>query len=98
MVSVVCFVVPIVIEGVHATTPGHCVRGDEVSYLRIFGVSEKVEVWCELESVTGVMEDLGVQWDFLVCLEMWGSGRDENVDAGFLLFPVSGFVGCRGLT
>ena len=51
-----------------------------------------------MESVTGVMEDLGVQWDFLVCLEMWGSGKDENVDAGFLLVTVSGFVGCRGLT
>ena len=44
------------------------------------------------------MEDLGVQWDFLVCFEMLGSGGDDNFDAGFLLFAVSGFVGCRGLT
>ena len=31
------------------------------------------------------MEDLGVQWDFLVCLEMRGSGWHEDVDAGLLL-------------
>ena len=98
MVSVACFIGPIVIESVNATTPGHWVRGDEASYLRIFGVSEKIEFWCELKSVTCLMEDLGVQWDFLVCLEMFGSGGDDNVDAGFLLFAVSGFVGRRGLT
>ena len=44
------------------------------------------------------MEDLGVQWDFLVCPEMWRSGGDENVNAGFLLFPVRGLVGFRGLS
>ena len=66
--------------------------------MSVLGVSKKVEVWCELESVTGVMEDLGVQWDFLVCLEMRGSGRNKDVDPGILLISVSGFVGCRGLT
>ena len=50
----------------------------------VLGVGEKIEVWCELESVTGVMEYLGVQWHFFIGLKVLGSGRDENVDTGFL--------------
>ena len=63
-VGVTCFLGPIVIESVHSAAPGHWVRGEETSYLRILGISEKVEVWCELESVAGVMEDFVVQGDF----------------------------------
>ena len=63
----------------------------------ILGTSEKVEVWCKLESVTGVMEYLGVQRNFFVGFEMRGIGRDKDVDAGLLLFSVRGFVGGRGL-
>ena len=60
----------------------------------VLGVSEEVEVWCELELVTGIMENFGIEWDFFVGLEVWGSGRNENVDTAFLLFPVRGLVGC----
>ena len=56
-----------------------------------------MEVWCKLESVTGVMKDLGVQRDFLVGFEVRGSSMNENVDTGFLLFSVSRFVGRRCL-
>ena len=38
----------------------------ERGYLFVLGVGEKVEVWCKLESVTGVMEYIGVQGNFLV--------------------------------
>ena len=65
--------------------------------MRILGGCEKVDVRCELESEAGVMKNLGVQWDFLVCLEMLGGGGHEDVDAGFLLLPVRGLVRCRGL-
>ena len=60
----------------------------------VLGVGENVEVWCELESVTGVMEYLGVQGNFLVGFEMWGIRRDKDVDARLLLLSMRGFVGC----
>ena len=56
-----------------------------------------VEVWCKLESVTGVMENFGIEGDFFVGIEVWGSIRNENVDASLLLFSMRGFVGGRGL-
>ena len=95
---VACFVGPTVIESVHSTTTGHLVRGEETSYWRILKVGEDVKVWCELKTVAGVMENLGIQWDFIVCLEVRRSCRNENVDAGLMLFSVSGFVCCRGLS
>ena len=59
----------------------------------VLGVSEEVEVWCDLESVTGIMEYFGIEGDFFVGLEVWGSGRNKNIDTAFLLFLVRGFVG-----
>ena len=98
MVGVACILRPIVIEGVHSTTPGHWVRGEEPGYLSVLGVSKKVEVWCELESVAGVVEDFGVQGDFLVGLKVRGVRGDEDVDPRFLLLAVRGLVGSRGLS
>ena len=66
--------------------------------MRILRISENVEVWCELESVAGVVEDFGVQGDFLVGLEMRGFRGDEDVDPCFLLFSVRGIIGGRGLS
>ena len=63
----------------------------------ILVTSEKVEVWCELESVAGVMEYLGVQRNFFVGFEVRGISRDKDVDASLLLFSVRGFVGGRSL-
>ena len=40
----------------------------------ILGASEKVEVWCELESVAGVMKDFGVKRHFFVGVEVRGVG------------------------
>ena len=60
-------------------------------------ISENGEVWCELESVAGVIEDFVVQWDFLVGLEMRGARGDEDVDPCFLLFAVRGLLGSRKL-
>ena len=48
--------------------------------------------------MAAVMEDLGVQGDFLVSLEMRGSGGHEDVDTGFMLFSVCCFVLCRVLS
>ena len=56
-----------------------------------------VEIRGKLESVTRIVKDFGIEWDFLVGFKMRRSGRDEDIDAGFLLFQVSGFVRCRGL-
>ena len=98
MVGVSCFLGPIVIEKVHSTAPGHWVRGEKTSYLRILRISENVEVWCELESVAGGLENFVVQKDFLVGLEVRGGGWDENGDTGFLVFSVRGLVGGRGLS
>ena len=50
-----------------------------------------------MESVTGIVENLGVKWDFYVGFEVRRNGRNENVDTGFLLFSVCRFVGRRGL-
>ena len=66
--------------------------------MRILRISENVEVWCELESVSGGQENFVVQKDLLVGLEVRGGGRDENVDTGFLVFCVRGLVGGRGLS
>ena len=63
----------------------------------VLGIGEKVEVWCELESVTGIVENLGVKGDFYVGFEVRRSGGNENVDAGFLLLSVRRFVDRRGL-
>ena len=97
-VGVACILGPIVVERVHSGAPGHCVRREKTSYLRVLGVGEKVEVWCELESVTGIMENFGVKGDFFVGFEVRRTGGDENVDTGFLLLSVRRFVGRRGLT
>ena len=67
-------------------------------YLSVLRVSKKVEVWCELESVAGVVEDFGVQGDFLVGLKVRGVRGDEDVDPRFLLLAVRGLVGSRGLS
>ena len=63
--------------------------------MSVLGAGEKVEVWCELESVTGVMEYSGVQGNFLVGFEVWEIHRGKDVDTGFLLLAVRRFV-CRG--
>ena len=63
----------------------------------VLGVGENVEVWCRLESVTGVMEYIGVQRDLFVGFEVRGISRDKYVNAGLLLFSVRGFVGGRSL-
>ena len=63
----------------------------------VLGIGEKVEVWCKLESVSGVVENLGVNGDVFVGFEVRRSGRNENVDTGFLLLSVRRFVGRRGL-
>ena len=97
-VDVACIFGPIVVECVHFATPGHWIRREEARYLRVLGVGENVEVWCKLESVTGVVEHLGVQRDLFVGFEVRGNGGDENVDTGFLLLSVRFFVGRRGLT
>ena len=60
----------------------------------VLGAGEEVEIGCELESVTGVMEYLGVQRNFFVSFEVRGLGRGKDIDARFLLLPVRGFVGC----
>ena len=57
--------------------------------MRVLGVSKKVEVWCELESVADIMENFGVKGDFFVGFEVRESGRNKNVDTGFLLFSVA---------
>ena len=64
----------------------------------VLGVGEKVDVWCELESVTGVMEYFRVQGNFLDGFEMWGIRRGEDVDTGIPLLAVRRFVGRGGLT
>ena len=51
-----------------------------------------------MDSVTGVIEYLWVQRNFLVGFKVRGSSGNEDVHAGFLLFSVRGFVGRRGLT
>ena len=65
--------------------------------MRVLGIGEKFEVWYEIESVTDIMENFGVKVDFFVGFEVRGSGMNENVDTGFLLFSVHSFVGGRGL-
>ena len=64
----------------------------------VLGVGEKVEVWCELESVTGIIENFVVKGDFLVGLKVRGVRGDEDVDPSFLLLAVRGLVGSRGLS
>ena len=64
----------------------------------VLGAGEKVEVGCELESVTSVVEYLGVQRDFFVSFEVRGLGGGKDFDARFLLLPVRGFVRCSGLS
>ena len=44
------------------------------------------------------MENFGGKWDFFVDFEVRGSGRNENVDTGFVLLSVRSFVDGRGLT
>ena len=63
----------------------------------VLGVGEKVEVWCELESVASAMENFGVKGNFLVGFEVRGISGDEDVDASLLLFSVRCFVSGRGL-
>ena len=96
-VGVTCILGPIIVERVHSAAPGHWVRGVETGYLGILGTSEKVEVWCNLESVAGVMEYLGVQRNFFVGFEVRGIRRNKDVDARLLLFSVRGFVGYLSL-
>ena len=43
------------------------------------------------------MEYFGVKGYFLVGFEVRGSGWNKDIDAGFPLFSVHGFVGGRGL-
>ena len=66
--------------------------------MRILRISDNVKVWCELESVAGVVEDFGVQRDFLVGLEVRRVCGDEDIDPRILLFAVRGLVGSRGLS
>ena len=60
----------------------------------VLGAGEKVEVGCELESVTSVVEYLGVQRDFLVGFEVRRLRRGKDIDSRFLLLSVRGFVRC----
>ena len=55
------------------------------------------EVWCELESVSGVMKDFGVKRHFFVGVEVRRVGWGEDIDTCFLLLSVRRFVGGRGL-
>ena len=97
MVGVACVLGPILFERVHPATPRHCVHREETGYLGVLGASEKVEVWCKLESVAGVMKDFGVKRHFFVGVEVRRVGWGKDSDTGFLLLSLRCFVGGRGL-
>ena len=50
-----------------------------------------------MKSVAGILKNFGVEVDFFVGLEVRGGSWDKDIDTGFLLFSVRGFVGGRGL-
>ena len=66
-------------------------------YLCVLGVGEEVELRSELKSVTLIVKDFGIQWNFFDGFEVCGSDWNEYIDASFLLLLVGCCIRCRGL-